>query len=139
MANFAPRRIAYCQLFGTGLCRHNGIVQYDHLAELEARLDNLSTRILPALRFAKHVDREAFAELNELVAVLTRELGDAELVPRQLTGKLWFVFADALAEADHTRSPEEILHYAWNYEDKLRQLFGPRFSLSPPTPGNPRY
>ncbi len=110
----------------------------DHLIALEGQLDALTTRILPAMRASKYVDREAFAQLNEFIAALARELADAELVPRRLTGKLWFVFTQALAEADHTRSPEEILRYAWEYEDKLQDLFGPRFSSSPPTPGIPR-
>jgi hypothetical protein len=118
---------------------HNDTVQDDHLTQLEEQLDNLTTTILPAMRATKHVDREAFNQLNDLVAALALELAGAELVPRRLTGKLWFVFTQALAEADHTRTPEEILRYAWNYQDKLQNLFGPWFSSSPPTPGIPRY
>ena len=111
----------------------------DRLIELEGQLDNLTTRILPPMRATKYVDIEAFGHLNELVGALAGVLADAELVPRRLTGKLWFVFTQALSEADHTRSPEEILHYAWNYQDKLEQLFGPWFSSTPPMRGSPRY
>jgi len=91
------------------------------------------------MRAAKYVDREAFAQLNDIVAAVERELGDAELIPRRLTGKLWFVFTQTLAEADHARSPGEILRYAWSYQDKLQDLYGPWFSSAPPTPGTPRY
>jgi hypothetical protein len=114
-------------------------VQDDRLAELEEQLDNLTTRILPAMQAAKCVDREAFEQLNDLIAALAREVGHTDVVPRRLTGKLWFVFTQALAEADHSRTPEEILRYAWNYQDKLQNLFGPWFSSSPPKPGIPRY
>jgi hypothetical protein len=107
--------------------------------ELEDQLDNLTIRILPSMRATKYVDREAFAQLNEIVVALAHELVDAELIPRRLVGKLWFIFTQALAEADHARSPEEILRYAWDYEDKLEQLFGPWFSPSPPTPGIPTH
>ena len=89
------------------------------------------------MRATKYVDKEAFAQLNELVTALARELAGAEVVPRRLAGKLWLVFTQALAEADHTRSPEEILHCAWAYQDRLENLFLP--SSSPPTPGIPRY
>jgi len=130
----------YGQLSGSQAdTRHNETVHDDHLAELEDELGNLATRILPPMRATKYVDREAFAQLNELVGAIARELADADLIPRRLTGTLWFIFTQALAEADHTRSPEEILRYAWDYQDKLQQLFGPWFSSSPPTPGIPRY
>ena len=114
-------------------------MQDDHLTQLEDQLDNLTTRILPAMRATEYVDTEAFDQLNDLIAALALELADTELVPRRLTGKLWFVFTQALAEAEHTRTPEELLRYAWNYQDKLQDLFGPWFSSSPPTPGIPRY
>src|SRR5260221_9572990 len=55
--------------------------------------------VIPSVGYpAGHVDTEAFAQLNELVAALARELADTELVPRRLAGKLWPVFARALAE-----------------------------------------
>ena len=107
--------------------------------DLEDQLDNLTIKILTPMRATKYVDREAFAQLNQIVVALARELADAELIPRRLVGKLWFIFTQALAEADHARAPEEILRCAWDYEDKLQQLFGPWFSSAPPTPGIPRY
>jgi hypothetical protein len=107
--------------------------------ELEQQLDALSTSILLPMRATKYVDRDAFAQLNQLVRELTTEIGDSPDFPRRLVGKLWFVFTQALSEADHCRSPEEILHYAWSYKSELEKLFGPWFSSSKPTPGVPRY
>jgi len=89
------------------------------------------------MRATKYVDADAFAELHELVAALARELAGAESVPRRLAGKLWLVFTEALVQADHARSPEEILHHAWAYQDELEKLFLP--SSPPPTPGVARY
>ena len=110
------------------------------ISELEARLDNLTTAILLPMRATKYVDQDAFAQLDRLVGDLISEIGDAPDISRRLTGKLWFVFTQALTEAQHSRSPDEILRYAWSYQDKLEQLFGPWFSLGPPTPpGVPRY
>ncbi len=55
--------------------------------------------VIPSVGYpASYVDTEAFAQLNELVAALARELADTELVPRRFAGKLWLVFARALAE-----------------------------------------
>ncbi|HXP54170.1 MAG TPA: hypothetical protein VN847_04415 [Streptosporangiaceae bacterium] len=110
------------------------------ISELEARLDTLTTAILLPMRATKYVDQDAFAQLDRLVGDLISEIGDAPDISRRLTGKLWFVFTQALTEAQHSRSPDEILRYAWSYQDKLEQLFGPWFSLGPPTPpGVPRY
>jgi hypothetical protein len=107
--------------------------------ELEAQLDALTTKILPPMRAAKHVDANAFAQLDQLVSELISEIGDSPDIARRLAGKLWFVFTQALAEADHCQSPEEILHYAWAYQDQLARLFGPWFSSSEETPGAPRF
>jgi hypothetical protein len=107
--------------------------------ELEAQLDALTTAILPPMRATKYVDQDAFAQLGQLVSDLIREIGDSPDIPRRLAGKLWFIFTQALAEADHSRSPDEILQYAWSYQDQLQKLFGPRFSPSEPTPGVPRF
>lgn len=85
------------------------------------------------------MDSEAINRLCELTDDLAAEIGGSDVVPRLLTGKLWFVFTQMLNEADHTRSPDDILMSAWAYEDRLEKIFGPFFSSSPPTPGVPRY
>jgi hypothetical protein len=109
------------------------------IPEFEARLDALTTRILVPLRASKELDPEAVSKLYELMGELAADIGEAEMVPRLLVGKLWFIFTQMLSEAAHTRSPDDILMSAWAYEERLEQIFGPFFSSSPPTPGVPRY
>lgn len=109
------------------------------LPELEARLDALTTEILLPLRASKEVDTAAMNRLYALAEELAAELRGSDAVPRRLTGKLWFVFTQMLSEADHTRSPDDILMSAWGYESRLEKIFGSPFSVSPPTPGVPRY
>jgi len=76
------------------------------------------------MRATKYVDWDAFAQLGQIVSDLISEIGDSPDIPRRLAGKPWFIFAQALAEADHSRSPDEILHYAWSYQDQLQKLSG---------------
>jgi len=89
------------------------------LKELENRLDTLTTAILMPLRASKHVDHQAMDQLSQLVEDLISQVDDAPVIPRQLTGKLWFIFTQMLSEADHTQSPEEILNSAWSYAGQL--------------------
>jgi hypothetical protein len=109
------------------------------IEELEARLDTLAVAILVPMRTSKHVDPQALDSLNNLVKDLISEVGDAPVLPRRLTGKLWFIFTQMLTEADHARSPEEIMRSAWSYQEQLEKLFGPWFGTGEPTPGVPRY
>ena len=107
--------------------------------ELEALLDSLTIAVLVPLRASKYVDRQAMEQVSQLVTDLISEVGDAPVISRRLAGKLWFVFTQMLSEADHTRSPEEILDSAWRYESQLEKLFGPWYGQGLPTPGIPRY
>jgi hypothetical protein len=109
------------------------------LDEIEARLDDLIAAILPPMRATKYVDRHAFDALTNLLNDLIAEVGGSPDISRRLVGKLWFIFTQALTEAEHSRAPEEIMSYAWNYEQQLTKLFGPWFSSSETTPGIPRY
>lgn len=109
------------------------------IPDIEARIDVLTTQILVPLRATKDIDLRAVGELHTLVDELAAVLGNAPDIPRQLTGKLLFIFTQMLSEADHTRFPEEILECAWEYEDRLEKIFDPTFSSSPPTPGVPKY
>jgi hypothetical protein len=109
------------------------------LPEIEARLAGLTTEILLPLRTSKTLDPEAVSRLYQVADDLAAVFADAEVVPRALTGNLWFVFTQMLTEADHTRSPDEILDAAWGYQERLVKIFGPSFSSTPPTPGVPRY
>jgi hypothetical protein len=109
------------------------------IPEIEARLDTLTTRILLPLRASKEIDSEAINELYRLVDDLAVEIGESADISRRLAGKLWFIFTQMLSEADHTRSPDDILMSAWGYEGRLEKIFGSTFSSSDPTPGVPRY
>lgn len=90
-------------------------------------------------RAVRDVGRTDLCQFSQLVADLISEVHDAPVIPRRLTGKLWFIFTQMLSEADHTRSPEEILDSAWRYADQLQKLFGPWYAQGPPTPGVLRY
>ena len=94
---------------------------------LETRLDLVTTALLPSLRSTKTVDASALAELLDVTDGLAGLLGEADSVPRRLTGKLWFVFAAMLTEAEFASDPEPILTAAWGYQDRLRRVFGPTF------------
>jgi hypothetical protein len=99
----------------------------DTLEQLEERLGDAATRLLPYLRASKLVDSSAMTDLLETTDAIRGSLDGADLVPRRLTGTMWFIFTSMLAEAAHARSPAPILEAAWNYEDKLRRIFGPTF------------
>jgi hypothetical protein len=116
-----------------------GVREMTRIPDLEARLDALTTEILLPLRASKEVDSAAINRLYELADDVAAEIGESDVVPRQLTGKLWFVFTQMLGEAEHTRSPDDILMSAWGYASRLKNIFGPSFSSSPPTPGVPRF
>jgi hypothetical protein len=109
------------------------------IPEIEARLDTLTMEILLPLRASKEVDPGAINELYKLTDDLAVEIGDSADISRRLVGKLWFVFTQMLSEADHTRSPDDILMSAWGYQSRLEKIFGPTFSTSEPTPGVPGY
>jgi hypothetical protein len=98
------------------------------LANIEAKLDEATTALLPPLRATKHLDPQAFAELIGVLDELAPILAVDELVSRRLVGKLWFVFTAMLTEAEYAREPEALLDAAWSYQERLRSIFGPSFS-----------
>jgi len=109
------------------------------IREIEERLDTLTMDILLPLRASKEVDSETINKLYGLVDDLAVELGESADISRRLAGKLWFIFTQMLSEADHTRSPDDILMSAWSYQDRLEKIFGPTFSSADATPGVPRF
>ena len=83
------------------------------------------------LRISKSIDVDSLKELNKLLSDVTTLYAESEMIPRQLTGNLWFIFTSMLSEAEHTRNLEPILNIAWELQEKLRRIFGPRFSSHP--------
>jgi hypothetical protein len=103
-------------------------------------VDDAITRLVIPLRMSKDLDLDAIQILLQCVDQLKDLLGTSPTIPRQLAGKLWFVFTQMLAEAGHTRAPEPILRAAWEYEYQLSRLFyAPSASSKPFIPGVPRY
>jgi hypothetical protein len=56
-------------------------------------------------------------------------LGSEEVVPRELVGKLWFIFTTLLSEAESAPAPDAILDAAWEYSERLQKIFGPDFTM----------
>ena len=94
-------------------------------SELEARLDKATTALLPGLRTTKRLDALALAEVLDVADEFASALASREDIPRALVGKLWFVFTAILTEADHASEPEPLLDAAWDYQERLRKIFGP--------------
>ncbi len=117
----------------------HGVCEIMRIREIEERLDTLTMDILLPLRASKEVDSETINKLYGLVDDLAVELGESADISRRLAGKLWFIFTQMLSEADHTRSPDDILMSAWSYQDRLEKIFGPTFSSADATPGVPRF
>ena len=95
------------------------------LHPLEDRLDRVTTELLVELRATKTVNSTAMLELLEVADGLAEALSSQQLVPRDLVGKLWFVFTAMLTEAEHSKAPDAILDAAWDYQERLRHIFGP--------------
>lgn len=98
-----------------------------NLAEIEERLDRITTDLMLPLRSSKTIDASAVGDLGELCDDLERLAAPTRPVPMSLVGKLWFLFTAMLGEAEHTREPEPILATAWEYADRLNRIFGPHF------------
>ena len=97
------------------------------LTDLEARLDQVTTDLLPELRTTKNLNGNALAELLAVGDELERHRGEVEEISRQLVGKLWFIFTAMLTEAEYAQNPKPILNAAWSYQDRLSRFFGPSF------------
>ena len=96
------------------------------ISGLEERLDSAMTELLPALRATKVLNSTAMLDLLEVADGFGTLFRDAVVVPRALVGKLWFVFT-AMLTRPSTASPTAILDAAWDYQDRLKKIFGPSF------------
>ena len=96
------------------------------LFDIERRLDAVLHTVVPP-RDRPSVDPSAVADLMGVGLDLAEVARNAELIPRSLVGKSWFVFTSMLTAAEYAVDPEPILDVAWQWEDVLRQAFGPDF------------
>ena len=97
------------------------------LADIEARIGELTVPLLVPLRTTKLIDGVVFADLLVVGRDLVDAVGRVEVVPKSLVGKVWDIFTTMLVEAEHTRAPEPILDAAWQWEELLSNAFGPKF------------
>lgn len=99
----------------------------NHLPDLIKRFDDVALNVLGPLRTSKRLDTAALAEFKSVLQGLQTELSNQEYVPRKLASELWHVFCSMLAEADHAQNPGPILDEAWDIQERLRRIFGPRW------------
>ena len=91
-------------------------------------IDALMLDLLGPLRTAKTINTIAFTRLTQAIDRLGPLLEDQSFVPKVLVGKLWFIFTTMLSEAEHARDKREQIEIAaWDVQERLRRLFGPRF------------
>ncbi len=98
------------------------------LRGLSVSFDSAVLQLLGPLRVSKILDEGAFARVSSLIVEIGDSLSPQAEVPKELAGRLWFVFTAMLAEAEHARTNrEQIEMAAWDLQEKLRKIFGPHF------------
>lgn len=91
-------------------------------------IDSMLIELLGPLRTTKTINQTAFTKVAEAIDRLQPLIENEVLVPKVLVGKLWFIFTSMLSEAEHAKDKrEEIEFAAWDIQERLRKLFGPRF------------
>jgi len=103
-----------------------GTVMTDRLTEIRERFDRVVLDLLGPIRMQKRVDSDALATMLGILSDLAEVMQDEDQVPRKLVGDLWYVFTAMLAEADHAKDPPQILAAAWEIQEQLQQIFGPK-------------
>jgi hypothetical protein len=99
------------------------------MKELSASFDSAALQLLGQLRTSKTLDDRALAKVSSLIEGIGKAVEAQAEVPKDLVGKLWFVFTAMLAEAEHARANREQIEIAaWGIQEKLRKIFGPQFS-----------
>jgi hypothetical protein len=91
--------------------------------ELETRFDRVAMVLLPQIRATKVMDGLLVADLLELADQFRGLLSGADMVPRKLTGKLLYVFTTLLIESEHVQNPEQVRDVAWQYHERLEDIF----------------
>ena len=91
-------------------------------------IDSLLLDLLGPLRSSKTLNANAIARLTQSLDRLSPLLAEEQLVPKVLVGKLWFIFTSMLSEAEHAKDTREQIEIAaWDIQERLRRIFGPRF------------
>ena len=93
-------------------------------------IDLVVLDVLGPLRTSKTVNEAAHARLGVAVDRLGVLLESESLVPKKVVGSLWFIFTSMLTEAEQARDPkqrEKIEMTAWDFAERLRRIFGPKF------------
>jgi hypothetical protein len=97
------------------------------LNEITSQIDTLTLKLLGPLRSSKRIDQNVFRQLLSLIDVLNPLLKEQDEVPRVLTGNLWFIFTSILTEAEYAKNRNDLDMAAWELQEKLRRIYGPRF------------
>jgi len=100
----------------------------DNFAQIVNEIDTLTLDLLVPLRSSKTINQKAISQLIIVIDNLSQLLESQAFVPKELVGKLWFIFTSMLSEAEHAKNnKEEIEILAWDIQERLRHLFGPIF------------
>lgn len=96
--------------------------------QITVEIDSLMLDVLGPLRTSKTINQTAFTKLKGKIDNLLPMMETQQYVPKELVGKLWFIFTSMLSEAEHAKTNrEEIEILAWDIQERLRRLFGPKF------------
>ena len=96
------------------------------LSQISERFDHAVLDLLGPIRMKKQVDDTALATMTVVLDDLAAALKDQAYVPKKLVGNLWYVFTAILAESGHTKDPAPLLSAAWQIQERLERIFGPR-------------
>ena len=91
------------------------------LDDIQQRLDDVITSLLPPLRASKTLVPTAVEQLMGIGRDLASTIPQESVVPRRLVGDTWFVFTAMLAEADHAKDPGPIMRVAWEWQEWLAE------------------
>ena len=99
----------------------------EQIDNITGEIDSLLLDLLGPLRTSKTINQTAFTKVTQAIDRLQPLLDQERLVPKELVGKLWFIFTSMLAEAEHAKERREQIEIAaWDIQERLRKLFSPR-------------
>ena len=101
------------------------LTETDDPSDIERRLNAVVQTVVLPMRTNRVLDPSGIAGLMAVGRDMARVECRAALIPRSLVGTSLCVFTTMLTAAEYARDPELILDAAWQWEDLLRQAFGP--------------